>query len=50
MLVTTGIVFLLRRQLPDQAVQQQIHRVTAGGTIVVGLCIICAMASRWVRR
>lgn len=49
-LCTAGIIYVMRRQLPDPEVEQQIHRVMAGGSIAVGLCVICAMASRWVRR
>lgn len=49
-IVAASIILVLRQELPDPQVKGKINRVIAGSALGVGLCVISALSSRWVRR
>lgn len=49
-IIAASFVLLLRSQLPDPDVKGRINRVIAISSLGVGLCVISALAGRWVRR
>ena len=49
-IIAASFILVLRGKLPDPEVRRTINLIVAGATLGVGLCVISALAGRWVRR